>query len=208
VRNFRLLVLIFIVASISNISKAQTFELREIVGIQTTWKGIDLSLSNMNFFKSRGEWIQNNTRFTLVLPSKNSFNLGLGYQRNYVDVNEGLRIENRPIIFVRYTKQLGNFNFRDTNTMELRFLEGKFLKRYRNLIELRFEKHEIFKPYIMTEAFFQFDKFEYVRQRLTLGMRFPINRVLLNFFTFYEMSKVNPKWKERESVAISVIYRL
>ena len=188
--------------------QAQSFEARETIGIQSRWKGMQVTLVNNNAFSSHGSWIRDITRMTLFFSTQKRFNFGLGYQQIYTNISDGTSKEHRPLLFLRYQKDLGVFQLRDFSTMELRYLEGEHSKRYRNQLDLRYRRHEIIQPFVLTEAFIHMGDMRHVRQRVMIGTRVFINKLVLNFFSFYEKDKGSPSWIERTALGVAAIYRL
>ena len=187
---------------------AQSFEAREAIGIQSRWKGMQFTLINNNAFESDATWLRDITRFTWLFSTQKTINFGVGFQYLYSKIEEGTSRENRPLLFLRYQKDLGVFQLRDFNTMEFRFLEGEHIKRYRNQLDLRLRKFERIQPFVMTEAFVNLGPVKHVRQRMTVGARVFVNKLVLNFFSFYEKNKDTPRWTERTAVGVAAIYRL
>lgn len=189
--------------------KAQRPQLRSIMGIQAEWKGMDLGLLNMNFFSSEGNWFQNNTRLTADFKSNGHFRLGMGYQYEYVELKDRIRHENRPMLFLHYLKKWADLELKSLSTMEFRIIEGDLENRYRNELGLYFKQWNITQPFILTEAFINLDKLQYVRQRTTLGTKFLIDNLNLILFGFHETTRImDNKWANTFAVGIVGIFKL
>jgi hypothetical protein len=191
-----------------NSIKAQDLELRTIAGVKTEWKGMEFLLINMNFFIPDGTWFQNNTRFTVDFKSKSSFKFGIGYQYEYVERPERIVRESRPMLFLTYTKHWKDFEFRSWSTMEFRIIDRTMRERYRNELQIRFNKWKVAKPFVLTEFFFSVNELEYIRQRTTIGAAIPFKNLTLIPFGFYEGTKVEPKeWSSNYALGVIGIYK-
>ncbi|MEN8117899.1 MAG: DUF2490 domain-containing protein [Bacteroidota bacterium] len=191
-------------------SKANDFELWTFVGGETKIKDMDLSFHNANFFGHNFGWFLNHTQISLDFPSSKKFSLGVGYKQEYVDfpIRDNWRREYRPMIHLYYKKIWGHFSFRDRNRWEFRFMDGEFINRYRNQLQLSYDRFRNVSPYITTEFNFYFNGMGYTRQRTILGSKILVKRVMLNLFLGHQTDEYIPdKWYSKYMFSTGISYR-
>ncbi len=189
--------------------RAQQPQLRSIMGIQAEWKGMDLGLLNMNFFSSEGNWFQNNTRLTADFKSNNNFRFGMGYQYEYVELKDRIQHESRPMLFLHFLKRWNNWDLRNLGTMEFRFINGTLRNRFKNEMGFHFTRWNIAQPFILTSTSINLDKIQYVGQKTTIAINFPIDNFNLILFGFHEIFRIiNKTWSTRCAVGVIGIYKL
>ncbi|NOR74216.1 MAG: DUF2490 domain-containing protein [Draconibacterium sp.] len=187
------LALLFVALFCSTVSaRASEFENWTFIGVNTEWKKMEFSVSSANFFIQGGGYFLNHTQLSLDFPSKNSFSLGVGYKQEYVKFPLKWRTEYRPMLHLYYTKIWGHFEFRDRSRWEFRFMDGELIHRYRNQIQLSFNKFNVITPYLSTEFSFYLKEPGYSRQRTVLGAGIPIKNLYLNLFLGHQVDKIIP----------------
>lgn len=187
---------------------AGDFDVRTFTGAQTKIKNIDLFLHSANFFRAKDNWFLNHTQISLYFPSKNHFNLGVGYKQEYVEFSEKWRKEYRPFVQLYYTKQFGDFEFRDRNMWEFRILEGQLINRYRNQLQLGFRRINHLLPYLSTELSWFIDPMDFSRLRTLVGVLFFLKHVNLNLFWGHELNENSPGlWSSKLMLGTAFSYR-
>mgnify|MGYP003455803217 FL=1 len=186
----------------------QETDMRFVIGAQAEWKRMDIGLYNMNFFTVDGIWFQNNTRFAVDFKSNNNFRFGTGYQYEYKELGEKIQRENRVMLFLHYLKKWNNWELKDLSTMEFRFINGALYNRYRNQLGLYYTHWHIAHPFILTEAFINVDRMQYIRQRTTIGARLPVDNLTFTLFGFHETTRIlEQKWVNHFSFGIVGVYK-
>lgn len=170
---------------------------------------MDFSFHSANFFRNGNDYFLNHTQLTLDFPSEKSISFGVGYKQEYVEFSTRWRPEYRPMLHLYYKKRWGNFSFRDRSRWEFRFMDGELINRYRNQLQLTFNKFEVFTPYVSTEFSFYFDEFGYSRQRSIVGSAIHvINNVNLNLFLGQQFNEDLPGlWTTKFMLGTSVMYQ-
>lgn len=181
-------VLFFIAGSL----KASDFETWTFVGGQTKIRNMDFFFHSANFFRDGSDYFLNHTQLTLDFASERSISFGVGYKQEYVEIFNHWRAEYRPMLHLYYKKSWGNFSFRDRSRWEFRFINDQLINRYRNQLQLTFNKFKVFTPYVSTEFSFYFNELGYSRQRNILGTIIHINSVNINLFLGHQLNEDLP----------------
>lgn len=195
---------IFFVLSIS--SEATEFENWTFLGAEGKIGKMRLSLHNANFFRNGSDYFLNHTQIMLDFPSKRTFYFAVGYKQEYVDFTTRWRKEYRPFADLFYKKKLGNWEFKDRNRWEFRFMDGDLVNRYRNQIQFSYKKYKI-TPYVSTEFFVGIDKSGYSRQRTMVGTNIPVKKLNFNLFLANQLSETDSgTWSGKIMMGTSAIY--
>jgi len=181
-------VLFFIAGSL----KASDFETWTFVGGQTKIRNMDFFFHSANFFRDGSDYFLNHTQLTLDFASERSISFGVGYKQEYVEIFNHWRAEYRPMLHLYYKKSWGNFSFRDRSRWEFRFINDQLINRYRNQLQLTFNKFKVFTPYVSTEFSFYFNELGYSRQRNIVGSFIHINSVNINLFLGHQLNEDLP----------------
>lgn len=197
-RLFQLTLLFIALFNSTNSVRASEFENWTFIGINSEWKKMEFSVHSANFFMQDGGYFLNHTQLSLDFLSKNSFSIGIGYKQEYVKFPLRWRSEYRPMLHLYYTKIWGHFEFRDRSRWEFRFMDGELIHRYRNQIQLSFNKFNAIAPYISTEFSFYLKELGYSRQRTVLGASIAIKNLDFNLFFGHQIDKVIPgQWHNK-----------
>ena len=189
-------------------SNAADFENWTFVGGQTKIKNMDFFFHSANFLREGNHYFLNHTQLSLDFPSQKAISFGIGYKQEYVDFPTRWRAEYRPMLHLYYSKEKGNFAFRDRSRWEFRVIDGELINRYRNQVQLMFKKFDKFSPYISTEFSFYFDELGYSRQRTVLGSLIHIKKVNLNLFFGHQINEDYPEvWKHKLMMGTGLSYK-
>lgn len=205
--SFVSVVFVFCLFSTKSVN-AGDFENWTFVGGQTKIKNSNLFFHSANFFRYGNDYFLNHTQITLDFPSKRNVSFGIGYKQEYVDFVDFWRAEYRPMLHLYYKKDWGNFSFRDRSRWEFRFYDGDFINRYRNQVQLSFQKFNGIKPYVSTEFSFYFNKLDYTRQRTLLGALIPANHFTFNLFLGHQLNEDLPDvWNTKFMLGTGASYK-
>lgn len=185
-------ILFIILVSINSVRAIN--DQREIwtdIGGYTSWKDWSLSLTMGNYFWDRTGWYLINGELQVVSPSWHSFYFGLGYKQEYSQWMERWYVEYRPMLNLFYKKSFGKVKLRNRFRTEFRFVEGISSLRYRNELKCTLKGESKFKPYLSTELFLNNEPFKYTRNRSYIGTKWCINRLTLDSYVCWQVTKMN-----------------
>ena len=112
------------------------------------------------------------------------------------------------MLHLYYEKNWGDFNFRDRNRWEFRFIEGKLINRYRNQVQLMYKKFKVFSPTISTEFSFYFNKLNYSRQRTIVGSFIHVKNLNFILFLGHQINKDFPGvWNHKIMLGTGMSYK-
>lgn len=204
-----LVIILFILLFLNQKLVATDFETWTFVGGLANTKKLNFYFHSANFFRNGSDYFLNHTQLSLDFPSKKNISFGIGYKHEYVEFPNRWRTEYRPMLHLYYKKDLGHFSFRDRNRWEFRIIDGKLINRYRNQLQFTFNKFKSIVPYMSTEFSFNFNSFEYTRQRTIIGTELLLKKATFSLFLGQQFNKDLPHvWNTKFMLGTGLIFKI
>ena len=190
-------------------SHAADFETWTFAGGQTKIRNMNFYFHSANFFRDGSDYFLNHTQLSLDFSSKRSISFGVGYKQEYVEFTDRWRAEYRPMLLMYYKKRWGDLSFRNRSRWEFRIIDGELINRYRNQLQLTYDKCKAFTPYVSTEFSFYFDELGYSRQRNIVGSFFHvIQNADINLFFGHQLNEDLPGlWTTKFILGTGISYK-